>query len=368
MWAARLNRANASHTEQLAGALRREFKRLLKEIDPKKPALAVAKHAVRLNVILAAHKRSTAATFGFLALEMLRTPDNNAIRAKADGPRDSSVSRAEQVSAILVELARTVAAGAMVALIAEALARDRQLVAAVEGAILSAASPDPAAIATTLLENRHVQSRLLAAHAAVAVGETLPTAPANANAGQFGGSPPAPPPAPPPGGAGSGGEPPRRSRFSELVERLVREEAPVRARRIARTSGDTIARVLARGAREGWSERRTSQELQAALGDQVGDFRARVIARTELGAAQNAATLAIARDRAAAGAKLEKVWVAIDDRRTRESHAEADDQVRGLDEPFHVGKASLQHPGDPRAPLGEIVNCRCAMLIRRVAA
>lgn len=369
-WRARLNRANAHHVRQLEAVLKREFRRLLREIDPAKPGKAVAAHATRLNAILATHKRATAHTFGFLAVEMLGRHEANApgvMDAKAENATNAPPSRSEQVAAILLELARTVALGALAALIAEALARDRQIVAAVEGAILSAADPDPRAIATTLLESRHVGSRLAVAHAIATGAEIAPSPPGNLITGGFGGSPPPPPPPPPPGG-GAGGGPTPRSRFSELVEKLVREEAPIRARQIARTSGDTIADALGQAAREGWGEDRTRKELEARLGGLVADYRARAIARTELGSAQNAAALAIARERAAAGAKLEKVWVAIDDGRTRESHAEADDQVRPLEQAFAVGRSALMHPGDPTAPLGEIVNCRCAMLIRRAAA
>ena len=358
MWRARLNRANAQHVAQLSAALRREFVRLAADLDPKRVSDAVAVHGVRLSAILAAHQRATAHTFGFLAVRMLGPRDE----AKADAPEPT---RAQQVAAVLLELARTVASGAIATMIAEALSRDRQIVAAVEAAILSAPTPTPSAIATTLLGNRHVASRLAVAHAIVAAGENAPSPPPNAITRGSGGANPPPPPAPP------SGSPPRRSRFSELVERIVREDAPQRARQIARTSGNTIAAVLAQGAREGWSEERVRRELQKRLvgiHGEIADYRARAIARTELGSAQNAATLAIARDRAAAGARLQKVWIAIDDHRTRETHAGADNQVRALDEPFAVGRALLQHPGDPTAPLGEIINCRCAMLIQSAPA
>lgn len=56
-----------------------------------------------------------------------------------------------------------------------------------------------------------------------------------------------------------------------------------------------------------------------------------------------------------------KEWNAILDSRTRETHAEADGQVVGLMEYFHVGDSLLMFPGDTSAnPDGkEIFNCRC---------
>ena len=52
-------------------------------------------------------------------------------------------------------------------------------------------------------------------------------------------------------------------------------------------------------------------------------------------------------------------WLATGDDRTRESHAAAHGQVVGVDRTFEVGGSFLRHPGDPRAPLEELVNCRC---------
>lgn len=54
-------------------------------------------------------------------------------------------------------------------------------------------------------------------------------------------------------------------------------------------------------------------------------------------------------------------WQAVNDDRTRESHAEAHGQVQLLGERFSVGSGSLAYPGDPTGPLEEIINCRCVV-------
>lgn len=54
-----------------------------------------------------------------------------------------------------------------------------------------------------------------------------------------------------------------------------------------------------------------------------------------------------------------KQWVARHDERTRSTHAAANGQRVPLDQPFSVGGAALDHPGDRRGPVGEVVNCRC---------
>jgi len=49
----------------------------------------------------------------------------------------------------------------------------------------------------------------------------------------------------------------------------------------------------------------------------------------------------------------------IRDRNSRESHMAADGQIVPNDKSFRVGGTSMEHPGDPRAPLGEICRCQC---------
>lgn len=65
---------------------------------------------------------------------------------------------------------------------------------------------------------------------------------------------------------------------------------------------------------------------------------------------------------------VEREWVATDDDRTRDSHAEMDGQiVQGMDEPFvSPSGARMLFPGDTSydAPPEELINCRCSILRR----
>lgn len=366
-WRRRLALANATHIRKLELALRREFERL-RNIDELKrdPRGAVKRHESRLVLIIGRHMLATSSTFGFLALEMLRPPET-----KADTPEQPN--RADQVARVLLELAKAAESGARVAAVAAILGRDRPLVAQIELELLTAPAETPTLIARRLLELPRIRASVTRAQAIVAGTAELAanvadaaTAPENATAGPPGeppsrSPPPGEPPATPPGGGGGGRR--RRSRFGDLVERIVREDAPVRARRIAATSGQVIARTLGEAAANGWGEEKLARVLEQRLGGQASRSAARRIARTEIGSAQNAATLAIARDREAQGERLIKTWAAIDDHRTRPTHTDADGQARPIGDPFNVGDALLMHPGDPSAPLKEIVNCRCAMLL-----
>lgn len=93
--------------------------------------------------------------------------------------------------------------------------------------------------------------------------------------------------------------------------------------------------------------------------------RAQVIARTESHGARNAVNhQTVKRVGAAfqAPGAVRRRWQAANDERTRESHRRADGQEVGLNEPFQVGRASLDFPGDPAGPADEVINCRCTSI------
>lgn len=61
------------------------------------------------------------------------------------------------------------------------------------------------------------------------------------------------------------------------------------------------------------------------------------------------------------GADVVKQWDSTLDKKTRESHQQADGEIKELDEKFSNG---LKFPGDPSGGAAEVVNCRCALLQR----
>jgi hypothetical protein len=66
------------------------------------------------------------------------------------------------------------------------------------------------------------------------------------------------------------------------------------------------------------------------------------------------------------GLTLQKEWLATDDAHTRPTHRDADGQTVAMDEPFIVGGAELQYPGDPDGPSQEVVMCRCTPIYSQV--
>jgi hypothetical protein len=103
-------------------------------------------------------------------------------------------------------------------------------------------------------------------------------------------------------------------------------------------------------------------KIAARVRDAAGvtEPRARVIARTESHGARNTVNAAsVRRVGAAFGVPnaIQRRWQAANDERTRETHRDADGQTVALNEPFTVGRASLDFPGDPSGPPEEVINC-----------
>lgn len=94
------------------------------------------------------------------------------------------------------------------------------------------------------------------------------------------------------------------------------------------------------------------------------DGRGMVVARTEAIAAHNAGTFAGFLSMAEFDPQpWEKAWLSTEDTRTRPTHKKADQQRVGIREQFRVGRARLMYPGDPSGPPGEVIQCRCTLLM-----
>ena len=96
--------------------------------------------------------------------------------------------------------------------------------------------------------------------------------------------------------------------------------------------------------------------------DNLADYQARRIVRTEATNAANYAT-----EQAAvnlfAGQDLTKTWRSGFDARVRDAHRAANGQVVPFNSKFSVGGESLQRPGDPNGSASNVINCRCSMII-----
>ena len=81
-------------------------------------------------------------------------------------------------------------------------------------------------------------------------------------------------------------------------------------------------------------------------------------ARTSVTSAENKGRMDMMEEAEEKGVHVQKKWIATNDDRTRESHAELDGQTVDQDEEFDNG---LQYPGDPNGDPEEVYNCRCTL-------
>jgi uncharacterized protein with gpF-like domain len=147
--------------------------------------------------------------------------------------------------------------------------------------------------------------------------------------------------------------------LSEVRNRLVRVPEEV---------FDLVAHEVATGVNLGEGIPELRARIDSVLSTSGSDRwpnRATVIARTEAIGALNAGRAesfrALAEEEP--DEELERIWLATEDSRTRDSHRAADGQRVALGTPFIVGGFELAFPGDPNGPPQEVIQCRCTMLL-----
>jgi len=140
--------------------------------------------------------------------------------------------------------------------------------------------------------------------------------------------------------------------LAEVRNRLVRVPEEVYA---------LVAGQLATGINLGESIPALSSRVDTVLsitGQARWQNRATVIARTEtigaLNAGRSDAFTAVTEQ---TGDPLEKFWLSTSDARTRTTHRLAEGQRVPVGQPFVVGGAELQFPGDPTGPPQEVIQC-----------
>lgn len=121
------------------------------------------------------------------------------------------------------------------------------------------------------------------------------------------------------------------------------------------TTKRLLSEKLAKVMEEGPTIRLLAKAVEEVMGGRIRSS-AECIARTETIGAYNAGSSIVRKDLGVA----KKEWLATIDERTRDTHFDADGQIVAEDAPFLVGGEEMEHPGDPNASVGNIVNCRCA--------
>jgi len=146
----------------------------------------------------------------------------------------------------------------------------------------------------------------------------------------------------------------------EMRDYLARTTAE-KIKAVTDNTKNFVRRVVEKGVRDGKSIFDIAKEIRTGTG--FSDFRAFMIARTEVIQVSNAAThFGVGRYMPVKG--MTKKWLATGDRRTRPTHRRADGQERDYLAPFNVGTSLLMFPGDGSlgASPKEIIQCRCTNL------
>ena len=130
--------------------------------------------------------------------------------------------------------------------------------------------------------------------------------------------------------------------------------------RTFRTSQNTLNRVdnqlnriISDGYREGKGINQVANDITQRF-DQLADWEARRIARTEINTSHNQAT----RDQYKEDGVEYTQWIAANDDRTRDSHVDVDGEIIPIGSKYSNG---LEYPGDTNGPIEEWINCRCGI-------
>jgi SPP1 gp7 family putative phage head morphogenesis protein len=155
------------------------------------------------------------------------------------------------------------------------------------------------------------------------------------------------------------------NRFLSLIEAWLAEQGLQRAASIADTALQDVMRAITRGVDQGEGTEAIARRIRTVA--KLSPWRAATIARTETHQAALFAQAETARTSAEEyGLKLEKVWLATLDSRTRDAHAAMNGKAVPIDQKFNVGGVLMDRPGDPAGGAANVVNCRCTLIHREV--
>lgn len=149
--------------------------------------------------------------------------------------------------------------------------------------------------------------------------------------------------------------------FEQLYKNYIKDRDIVFA-----TLSENQSRMILRTIRQLREQNLTLPQLTQEIKQAIRNFsiaRAARIARTET---HSASSFASHEYNKKIGSQLDqtlyKKWVSVADGRTRSSHANANGQVRSMDEDFEINGALMKYPSDPRGGAKNVINCRCVVV------
>jgi len=151
-----------------------------------------------------------------------------------------------------------------------------------------------------------------------------------------------------------------------IIASWISDETGVAAIVTATTTRDDIKNAIRISVADNETSAQTVKKILKVKG--LSPFRAATIALTET---HNAAMFANKesglRLEEETGESLTKVWIPVQDSRTREAHAAmSKHKVIAMDGKFTVGGDRMDRPGDPKGSAKNVIRCRCTLAYRVV--
>jgi HK97 family phage portal protein len=165
-----------------------------------------------------------------------------------------------------------------------------------------------------------------------------------------------------------------RVRFEDAVRRFAASNSGVKVTGIAETSRKKVVKSIQKAHAEWVTSGEGLPKFAEAIKDSYEGFsasRSVMIARTETTIASNHGSLVAAKSLGLPD--MQKEWISVQDERTRgqdgddsTNHAAMNGARVGINEKFSVlrndgSPDDMEGPGDPSAPVEQVVNCRCVM-------
>lgn len=166
--------------------------------------------------------------------------------------------------------------------------------------------------------------------------------------------------------------------FEQIMRAFIDRFGGYKVTQIIQTTRDQIIRAIDIGVRDGQSIDAIASAMRKTV-PALSRTRAHIIARTEVHTAAMYASEEVAKT---AIAPMNKRWISVFDHRTRDfgegdgivdefNHRAMNEVTVGPDELFQVPSKGgaielMTGPGDPNGSAGNVINCRCALVYRRV--
>jgi HK97 family phage portal protein len=147
------------------------------------------------------------------------------------------------------------------------------------------------------------------------------------------------------------------------IQTYLSRIAGTKVKSISSTTGDQVKGQLSEGVAKDETVPQLAKRVDSLYTDQIIPNRSAVVSATESHSAAGWASWQAGKQ---SGMTLSKVWLALNDSKTRPAHSDADEQEVGMDEKFVVDGEELDYPGDGSA--ANAANCRCSMYFKRVTA